>query len=315
MLPWDDLARPWRCAWGKCTIREGVITCKEPAARQALSLSVPFLRRQASQPPPKPAVRSASGRFVYCVLQYKFFGPHAGILYGRYDLLNELFAYKVRPAPDSLPGRFETGTQNHEGLAGVLGAVEYFDWLGQTFGQNYQEKYAERFSGRRLHLKQALAAVRAYEFEISRAVLAALGEVPGLRLYRLDDPRRGGEDGRPEHQPVGRQLLRHQRHRAVGAGGEWRHGARRPGALQHAGGGTAPQGGAEGVGLAAAAPDAIYSRTFFPIFLSPVFPWETIASAMLAKDQAVVVCMRVVHHEQEGEGNVEVMMFDKQFCP
>ncbi|MBN2502861.1 MAG: aminotransferase class V-fold PLP-dependent enzyme, partial [Anaerolineales bacterium] len=58
---------------------------------------------------------------------YKFFGPHCGILYGRYNLLDDLFAYKVRPAPDTLPGRFETGTQNHEGLAGVLGAVEYFD--------------------------------------------------------------------------------------------------------------------------------------------------------------------------------------------
>ncbi len=96
----------------------------------------------------------------------------------------------MRPAPDSLPGRFETSTQNHEGLAGVLGAVEYFDWLGQTFGQAYEEKYAGRFSGCRLHLKQALAAVRAYEFEINRAVLAALGDVPGLRLYGLVDPRR-----------------------------------------------------------------------------------------------------------------------------
>jgi selenocysteine lyase/cysteine desulfurase len=54
---------------------------------------------------------------------YKFFGPHAGILYGKYDLLDKLFAYKVRPAPNELPGRFETGTQNHEGIAGVLGAV------------------------------------------------------------------------------------------------------------------------------------------------------------------------------------------------
>lgn len=132
----------------------------------------------------------ALGCDFLAVSSYKFFGPHAGVLYGRYDLLNELFAYKVRPAPDTLPGRFETGTQNHEGLAGVLGAVEYFAWLGQTFGQNYQEKYSAHFSGRRLHLKQALAAVRAYEFEISRAVLAALGEVPGLRLYGLTDPRR-----------------------------------------------------------------------------------------------------------------------------
>ena len=46
---------------------------------------------------------------MHCVSQYKFFGPHAGILYGRADLLDELFAYKVRPAPDSLPGRFESG--------------------------------------------------------------------------------------------------------------------------------------------------------------------------------------------------------------
>ncbi len=49
---------------------------------------------------------------------YKFFGPHAGILYGRSELLGDLFAYKVRPASNELPGRFETGTQNHEGNRG-----------------------------------------------------------------------------------------------------------------------------------------------------------------------------------------------------
>ena len=52
---------------------------------------------------------------------YKFFGPHAGILYGKRDLLENLFAYKVRPATEQIPGKFETGTQNHEGIAGVLG--------------------------------------------------------------------------------------------------------------------------------------------------------------------------------------------------
>jgi cysteine desulfurase family protein (TIGR01976 family) len=121
---------------------------------------------------------------------YKFFGTHAGILYGRYDLLSELFAYKVRPAADSLPDRFETGTQNHEGIAGVLGAIEYLEWVGQTFGQDHLEKYSERFSGRRLHLKQAMAAIRAYEYELSRAVLSTLEEIPGLRLYGLADVRR-----------------------------------------------------------------------------------------------------------------------------
>jgi cysteine desulfurase family protein (TIGR01976 family) len=118
---------------------------------------------------------------------YKFFGTHAGILYGRYELLEELFAYKVRPAPNDLPGKFETGTQNHEGIAGVLGAIEYFEWVGKTFGQDYAEIYSSQFSGRRLYLKQALEAIRAYEFGISQAVLDVLEEIPGVRLYGLRD--------------------------------------------------------------------------------------------------------------------------------
>jgi cysteine desulfurase family protein (TIGR01976 family) len=121
---------------------------------------------------------------------YKFFGPHTGILYGRYELLDELFAYKVRPATNDLPGRFETGTQNHEGIAGTLGAIEYLQWIGQVFGQAYLEKYSAHFSGRRLHLKQAMSAIRAYEFEISRAVLGILEGIPGLRLYGLAGVRR-----------------------------------------------------------------------------------------------------------------------------
>jgi len=121
---------------------------------------------------------------------YKFFGPHAGILYGRYDLLDEMFAYKVRPAPNELPGKFETGTQNHEGIAGVLGAIEYFDWLGTTFGEEYAGKYADRYADRRLHLKQAMTAIRAYEYEISRALLDVLEETPGVTIYGLTDRRR-----------------------------------------------------------------------------------------------------------------------------
>jgi cysteine desulfurase family protein (TIGR01976 family) len=127
--------------------------------------------------------------FLVCS-SYKFFGPHAGILYGRYELLDELMAYKVRPAPNDPPGKFETGTQNHEGIAGVLGAVEYLEWVGALFGRRYETDYAERYQGRRLRLKQALTAIRAYEFEISRAMLDMLEETPGVRIYGLTDPRR-----------------------------------------------------------------------------------------------------------------------------
>jgi cysteine desulfurase family protein (TIGR01976 family) len=132
-------------------------------------------------------VQSLGVDFLVCS-SYKFFGPHAGILYGRYDLLDELKAYKVRPATNSLPGKFETGTQNHEGIAGVLGALEYFEWLGKTFGAEQEEGLLESgYRGRRLELKKGLTALRAYEFELSRALLSALEQVPGLRLYGQPD--------------------------------------------------------------------------------------------------------------------------------
>lgn len=122
---------------------------------------------------------------------YKFFGTHAGILYGKRDLLENLFAYKVRPATNHLPGKFETGTQNHEGIAGVLGAIEYFEWVGREFGGEFVEGLAgENYQGRRLELKKAMSAIHAYEFELSRALLSALNDVPGLRLYGLNDVRR-----------------------------------------------------------------------------------------------------------------------------
>ena len=55
-----------------------------------------------------------------------------GVLYGRYDLLDQLTAYKVRLAPQNLPGKFETGTGNFEGMCGVLGALEEVKQFGQA---------------------------------------------------------------------------------------------------------------------------------------------------------------------------------------
>jgi cysteine desulfurase family protein (TIGR01976 family) len=122
---------------------------------------------------------------------YKFFGTHAGILYGKRELLEKLFAYKVRPATNKLPGKFETGTQNHEGIAGVLGAVEYFEWVGREFGGEQVEGLFENgYSGRALTLKKAMTAIRAYEFELNRALLSTLQEVPGITIFGLTDMRR-----------------------------------------------------------------------------------------------------------------------------
>ena len=128
--------------------------------------------------------------FLVCS-SYKFFGPHAGVLYGKYDLLNELKAYKVRPASDALPYKFETGTQNHEGIAGVLGALEYFEWLAAEFVDGYADGWEEKgFSNRRILYKQAMTAIREYEFELSRALIETIESIPGTRIYGVTDMNR-----------------------------------------------------------------------------------------------------------------------------
>jgi cysteine desulfurase family protein (TIGR01976 family) len=119
---------------------------------------------------------------------YKFYGPHIGILYGRYDLLDEMMAYKVRPASNELPWKFESGTQSWEGIAGVLGALEYFEWIGTEFGGEHKGRFEVKFNGRARHLKQGLAAIQEYEYEMSRILLTTLQQVPGLHIYGLDDP-------------------------------------------------------------------------------------------------------------------------------
>lgn len=118
---------------------------------------------------------------------YKWFGPHVGVLYGRYELLAELFAYKVRPAPNDPPGKFETGTLNHEGIAGVLGAIEYLEELGEEYGASFEPELAPRYQGRRLRLKKAMNAIRKYEEGIARALLEILEETPGVTIYGLRD--------------------------------------------------------------------------------------------------------------------------------
>ena len=121
-------------------------------------------------------------------LLQKIFGSHTGALYGKYDLLNELKAYKVRPAANELPYKFETGTQNHEGIAGVLGALEYFEWLGNRFGDNQAQTGQERgYSGRRLAFKQAASLIHSYERELSRALIQAVQAVPGTRIHGVTD--------------------------------------------------------------------------------------------------------------------------------
>ncbi len=117
---------------------------------------------------------------------YKFFGPHVGLLYGKRDLVAGLRAYKVRPARDAPPDKLETGTGNHEGIAGVLGALEYLEGLGGAEGSTAGAPRREAFA-------RAMDAIGAHERELCRRLIAGLRRVRGLRIWGITDPERAAE--------------------------------------------------------------------------------------------------------------------------
>lgn len=110
---------------------------------------------------------------------YKFFAPHVGILWGRRSLLESLPAYKVRPAPNGIPDRWMTGTQNHEGIAGVEAAIEYLAELGR--------RCAPHAAGRRAALQAAFDAVARHEHGLTAALLQDLADCPGIRVWGIRD--------------------------------------------------------------------------------------------------------------------------------
>ena len=75
-------------------------------------------------------------------------------------------------------------------MCGVLGALEYIEWVGETFREEHKERYAGDYLGRRLDFKLGMAAIRIYEFELSRTLLDILAETNGVTVYGITDTRR-----------------------------------------------------------------------------------------------------------------------------
>jgi len=118
---------------------------------------------------------------------YKFFGPHQGVLWGRRELLERLEPYKVRPAPDGIPGCFETGTQSHEGMAGTTAAVHYFAWVGETMAADDHSKHGEPGTRREL-VRAALDCLFDYEATLGVRLIAGLQQLGGVRVRGISDP-------------------------------------------------------------------------------------------------------------------------------
>ncbi|MFC2083123.1 cysteine desulfurase-like protein [Candidatus Bipolaricaulota bacterium] len=114
---------------------------------------------------------------------YKIFGPHLGILWGRYDLLDMLPAYKVIPSDNAPPDKFETGTPNFEGMAGVTAAINYIASIGHRFGKPAS-------SERRAEIMAGMTAIRRYEMELAERLIEGLHSISGVRIYGITDPKR-----------------------------------------------------------------------------------------------------------------------------
>ncbi len=112
---------------------------------------------------------------------YKFFGPHMGLLYGKREHLARLRAYRVRPAGDELPGKWETGTKNHEGMAGTAAAIDYIAGLGAQYGM------AAPNAPRREKLRAAWQVIGEYELMLMDRLITGLKAIPTVRIYGITD--------------------------------------------------------------------------------------------------------------------------------
>ncbi len=115
-------------------------------------------------------VKAIGCDFLACS-SYKFYGPHAGILYGRHELLDTFPFPKLAPAPDRAPERVETGTQNHEGIAGIGATVDFLASIGGEGGT------------RRERLRRAYEYEHEYGLKLTRTLWDALASMKHVRVY------------------------------------------------------------------------------------------------------------------------------------
>lgn len=118
--------------------------------------------------------------FLACS-SYKFFGPHLGIVWGREDVLADLYAYKCRCSDDVLPHRFETGTPQIELLAGLTATVDHYAWLGEIAGGT---------GVRRDLIASAYSVSADYEEPLTNRLIEALQSMRGTTVFGITNSNR-----------------------------------------------------------------------------------------------------------------------------
>ena len=174
-LDWDDFARQLNgrtklVAIGAASNALGTITDVRRAAEMAHSVGAQiFVDAVHYAPHGFVDVHDLDCDFLACSA-YKFYGPHIGILFARHDLLGSLDFPKLIPAPDAAPERAETGTQNHEGIAGAAATVDFLASLAP--GATRRERLRAAFEG--FHTRGSTLLTRIWE---------GLSEIEGVHLY------------------------------------------------------------------------------------------------------------------------------------
>jgi selenocysteine lyase/cysteine desulfurase len=113
--------------------------------------------------------------FLVCSA-YKFYGPHLGVLYGKRALFENLEVSKLEPAPETVPERLETGTQNHEGIVGAAAAVDFLASLAR-------EPDGSRQSARRARLRSVFETLHQRGRALCKQLWDGLGEIRGVRIF------------------------------------------------------------------------------------------------------------------------------------
>ncbi len=161
------------------TINDVATICERARAVGALT----YIDAVQSAPHVATDVQAIGCDFLVCSA-YKFFGPHQGILWGKREVLESLEPYKVRPAYDSIPWCYETGTQSHESCAGVTAAIEHFAWIGATMAGEYLADHAHLPDRRRL-LHGAMDLLFDYEKSLAAHLIDGLQAISGITVQGL----------------------------------------------------------------------------------------------------------------------------------
>jgi cysteine desulfurase family protein (TIGR01976 family) len=129
-------------------------------------------------------VKALDCDFLVCS-PYKFFGPHMGTLYGKREHLERFKPYKVRPATNTSPECWETGTQVQELIAGIAAAVDYIAELGRHCDATVKS--------RREALQAAYRATHIHETGLLKRLIEGLQSIPGLKIFGITDASRFDE--------------------------------------------------------------------------------------------------------------------------